>query len=465
MRKEAGTSIKSYFEKNIFKQSLIGFTAMALISVTVTYYLSRYKMTLDLQRSAVAIAEAFRSRILEGDIKAVENQIHKVLGLKNGESAFLLDTQRKHLYRSMTKDKVPLSRCGSDGQTCFDSFTGPGQIFLPIYFDEKKENLFGYLYLTKAVQIDWIYVTLVFSVFSLGYMAILFGLSAVAKGSSIRLASEVEDWSERLKNNPKCRDPLSDAPFTELAPLKNAIEGLTAQIEKYENRAEEKAKLLVLRGIAHDLLSPVSQVQMYLATLEQQISFDEFSTDTIAEIRVSLKKLSMIASQVKTLNESEVSSGTLNLSKSVTAEVEELKKNEIIISKNLQLNLDVKENQVLSSLSNTEVVRILQNLVGNAADASQVGAKINVTVGREGSQSFLTVEDSGHGIPDHLREKVFEPDFTSKPSTGTGLGLFIVKHICEQKQGSIVLKSKRGQGTKITVMVPTNSIERGLHAT
>ena len=211
---------------------------------------------------------------------------------------FLLDKERKHLYHSMLKDDIALAGCDLDGYTCFDGYAGAGRIFLPIYFDEKKENLFGYLYLSKSVQIDWLYVVMVFSVFSLGYLAVLLGLGSVARSSSKRLASEVEEWSQRLKHNPKSRDPLSAAPFAELAPLKNAIEGLTSQIEHFESRAEEKAKMLVLRGIAHDLLSPVSQVQLYLATLEHQVNFDDFAKDTLSEIRSSLQKLSMIASQV-----------------------------------------------------------------------------------------------------------------------------------------------------------------------
>ena len=68
MKKGAVTTIKSYLERSILRQSVIGFTAMALISVTATFFLSRYKMATDLQKSATAAAEAFRSRILEGDI-------------------------------------------------------------------------------------------------------------------------------------------------------------------------------------------------------------------------------------------------------------------------------------------------------------------------------------------------------------------------------------------------------------
>lgn len=465
MIQNQGVSIQSYMERNIFRQSLIGLIAMGLISVSVTYFLSRYKMTADLEKSAQATAEAFRSRIVEGDIKAVEGQIRNVLNLKSGEEIFVLDKARKRLYRSTPTEELLLSGCGPDGYACFVDYTGPGRIFYPIYFDEAKNTLFGYLYLSKSVQIDWLYVFIIFSVFCLGYVAVLLGLNSVARSSSKRLSAELEDWSQRLRLDPKSRDPLSNAPFAELIPLKRAIEGLTTQIEDYENKAEEKAKLLVLRGVAHDLLSPVSQVQMYLATLEHQATFDECASDTISEIKSSLQKLSALASQVKALNEVSMVAETSDLVERVKVEVEELRKSERIRLKDLRLELQISDRSVSSSLSQTEVSRIIQNLVENAADASEPGAEIRVLVGQDGSHSILAVEDSGHGIPEHLLEKVFEPDFTSKPSTGTGLGLFIVKHICEQKEGTVSLQSKRGEGTRITVLIPQLSYKGGMYAT
>lgn len=267
MKPKPITTIKAYLERSILKQSVIGFTAMALISVMVTFSLSRYKMATDLQKSAIAATEAFRSRILEGDIKTAEIQIHSVLGLQNSEEALVLDRDKQHIYRSTSATRNTPKPCEAVGFTCFDGYTGPGRIFLPIYFDERKENLFGYLYLSKSVQIDWLYVVMVFLIFSFGYGAVLLGLGRVARTSSKQLAVEVEEWAKRLRLNPKSQDPLSKAPFAELVPLRDALNGLTSQIERFESQASEKAKVLVLRGIAHDLLSPVSQVQLYMATL------------------------------------------------------------------------------------------------------------------------------------------------------------------------------------------------------
>lgn len=462
MKQRAVTTIKSYLERSILRQSIIGFTAMALISVTATFFLSRYKMATDLQKSATAAAEAFRSRILEGDIKSVENQIHNVLGLREDEDALILNHDRQHIYRSTSIIPNTIRPCDTVGFTCFDSYTGPGRIFFPIYFDERKQILFGYLYLSKSVQIDWLYVVIVFFIFSLGYAAMLLGLAGIARASSKKLAFEVEEWAKRLRINPKSQSPLSRAPFAELVPLRDAIEGLTAQIERYESRASEKAKMMVLRGIAHDLLSPVSQVQLYFATLEQQMKVDPSASDTLEEIKAALRKVSMIASQVKTLNENDQKENFLNLSEAARSEVEALQRHDSLKAKNIRLKLSAAAN-VPAPLSRSEVARILQNLVENAADASLPGTEISVKVDRQGESSILSVTDQGCGIPEHLHRRIFEPDFTSKPATGTGLGLFIVKHICEQRSGSVSVISRQDQGTTITVSVPSEGTERSSH--
>lgn len=465
MKNSPVTTIQAYLERNILKQFLVGLTALAILSLTVTFFLSRHKMASDLQKSAQAAAEAFRSRILDGDIKAVESQIHNVLGLGAGEHAFILDRERRHIYRStadLSKSDA-VEPCNPEGLTCFDGYTGPGRIFFPIFFDAKRESLFGYLYLSKPVPIDWMYVIMVFAAFSLGYATMLFGLSRVARASSRRLSSQIETWAQRLRHDPKSQSPLARVPFAELLPLKEAIEGLTTHIEGYESKASEKAKLLVLRGIAHDLLSPVSQAQLYFATLERQMKVDPPSADTLNEIKSALGKVSLIASQVKTLQGEDESPELLNLSEAATAEVESLRKIEIVQSKDIRLTLAIMQD-VLAPLSRSEVARILQNLVENAADASGVGAEITVRISSQGKTSLLSVEDRGTGIPPHLHQRIFEPDFTSKPSTGTGLGLFIVKHICERRNGEIRVVSTKNQGTTMMVSIPSPMPEGDVHA-
>lgn len=461
-------SVKLYLEKQILKQSLIGFLLMLIISVVITFFLARFKMATDLQDIAASTAKSFRSRILEGDIKASENQISELLQLKPKEEFSILDPNFKRIYRSRTADLDLKSSatnqndknktnqvCPSMGLTCFNGYFGPASILFPIYFDSEKQNLFGYLFIVRQLQFDWVFVLIVFLIFGSGYMVQLFSLGKITKKSLNQLGQEIELWSLRLSGNPKDRTPLSKAPFSELIPLKEAIEGLNTQIEKFENDASQKAKLMVLRGIAHDILEPVSQMQMGLATLEHYLPDQAVTFEIVKDIEKSVSRVAAIANQVKSLNKVSIDNQVTDLGSEVSEVVRSQSQSKEIINKNceIQFTNDLSDS-VNTQLASVEIQRILQNLIQNAVQASAFDSKICVSLRQEGECSVLTVKDNGCGIPFHLQDKVFEPDFTTKENIGTGLGLSIVKHICEQRGCNIQLESEPHCGTQISIVIP-----------
>lgn len=463
-------SVRAYLKKSILRQSAIGFAVMGFISITVSFFLARYKMASDLQEVANAAAKSFRSRILEGDIRSSEAQIHDLLQLKANEDFFILGKDFGRLYKPTLSQEAQVNKCENIGLTCFDGYTGPARIFQPIYFDSNHQNLFGYLYISKRIHIDWIFVIIVFAIFSLGYLTLLFGLSRVTKVSLEKLGNEIEDWALRLKSNPKDAAPLKAVPFAELEPLKESLEGLNAQITKFEKEAGHKAKLTLLRGIAHDILTPVSQLQMNFAVLENQLKLNSDTQELLSEISDSLKRASTIATQVKLLNSDYQNLPCVDLNGIALNEVESLKKVSDISEKSIELNLNSKiKGEFLTPLSQVEVSRILLNLVKNASHASKPGSRIDVEIEKADDNAVITVADYGCGIPFHLQNLVFEPEFTTKPSTGTGLGLSVVKHISEQRGGTVYLDSVPNKGTKITIKVPlmNNQIfnQGGSHAT
>ena len=99
---------------------------------------------------------------------------------------------------------------------------------------------------------------------------------------------------------------------------------------------------------------------------------------------------------------------------------------------------------------------LLENLVQNAIRYNREGGFVQVTVKEQGSHVSVTVEDSGIGIPEDAKDRVFERFYRvdksrSRETGGTGLGLAIVKHIAQIHDAAITLDSTLGKGTKITV--------------
>ena len=107
--------------------------------------------------------------------------------------------------------------------------------------------------------------------------------------------------------------------------------------------------------------------------------------------------------------------------------------------------------------------QLLLNLVVNARDASPEGGAIAVRLRSEGNEAVLEVEDEGHGIPEAIRERIFEPLFTTRGAQrGTGLGLATVQAVVGNAGGSIALWSEEGRGTRFTVRLPrADGLARG----
>jgi signal transduction histidine kinase len=98
--------------------------------------------------------------------------------------------------------------------------------------------------------------------------------------------------------------------------------------------------------------------------------------------------------------------------------------------------------------------RAVLNIVGNAVDAMPDGGELHISAGpREGGGYELVVGDTGVGIPEENRERIFEPYYTTKPS-GLGLGLVLTRKIMEAHGGEIVVDSQPGRGTRIHVLLP-----------
>ena len=108
--------------------------------------------------------------------------------------------------------------------------------------------------------------------------------------------------------------------------------------------------------------------------------------------------------------------------------------------------------------------RILVNLVGNAAKYTPPGGRAIVGLCQTGDEVFVTVADTGIGIPPEALPHLFEefyraPNARSANITGTGLGLAIVKELVERYRGTISVESAVGQGTTFTVIFPAYHLE------
>jgi signal transduction histidine kinase len=97
--------------------------------------------------------------------------------------------------------------------------------------------------------------------------------------------------------------------------------------------------------------------------------------------------------------------------------------------------------------------QLIMNLVLNSVQAMPEGGVLRVRLQEEDGAACLRFEDTGPGIPAGLRERVFEPFFTTREK-GSGLGLTVVRRIVEQHGGSIALGAAETGGTRVDIRLP-----------
>jgi signal transduction histidine kinase len=109
--------------------------------------------------------------------------------------------------------------------------------------------------------------------------------------------------------------------------------------------------------------------------------------------------------------------------------------------------------RVRISLRRGALLQVLLNLVLNALDAARGSVEITAVIGDRGLE--VVVADNGLGVPAELREKIFAPFFTTKPSgEGTGLGLAVSRRLVESAGGTLVCEEHGGGGAAFRVQLP-----------
>lgn len=101
-----------------------------------------------------------------------------------------------------------------------------------------------------------------------------------------------------------------------------------------------------------------------------------------------------------------------------------------------------------------EVREALLNLIQNALDAMKGGGTLGVTVRRDRASAIVEVHDTGHGMSAEVRERAFEPFFSTKGPNGSGLGLAEVYGVIKRHNGRVEIESEVGKGTTVRLVFP-----------
>lgn len=122
----------------------------------------------------------------------------------------------------------------------------------------------------------------------------------------------------------------------------------------------------------------------------------------------------------------------------------------------VEIRYDPPERPIILEADHEQLRQLLLNLMINALDTLPSGGKVEIAVAEAAEAVTITVADSGPGIPEHLRDRIFEP-YVSTKDTGLGLGLAICRRIAETHGGQITADRGPAGGAMFTVRLPKNA--------
>lgn len=210
---------------------------------------------------------------------------------------------------------------------------------------------------------------------------------------------------------------------------------------------------------AHELRTPLSLMRVQL-DLYNSTRHPDNDADTLQTIKMVTEQNGRLSKMVKTLLDmSELQTVGRDDEIMVDALVDEVLADLDPLAQEKNIKLTGKCKNITMVGSDILIYRLVYNLVENAIKYNHSGGQVTVTAYRKEKHVYLSVEDTGNGIPEELRERVFEPFFRvdksrSRELGGVGLGLALVREIVRVHDGSIAVRSNPSGGTVFDVILP-----------
>ena len=208
---------------------------------------------------------------------------------------------------------------------------------------------------------------------------------------------------------------------------------------------------------AHELRTPLSLMQVQL-DLYHSTQHPGSDADTLQMIKMVTEQNDRLSKMVKTLLDmSELQTVGRDEQIIMDALVDEVLEDLEPLAQEKNIKLIGKCKDITMAGSDILIYRLVYNLVENAIKYNHSGGQVTVTAYQKEKHVYLSVEDTGSGIPEELRERVFEPFFRvdksrSRELGGVGLGLALVHEIVRVHDGSITVKASPSGGTIFDVI-------------
>jgi len=205
--------------------------------------------------------------------------------------------------------------------------------------------------------------------------------------------------------------------------------------------------------IGHDIRNPLQAIVNELFIARQ--SMKDYPTENTKE---ALESIHLIQEQTDYI--SKIVSDLQDYARPLNPEYETIKLSDLITSvfqtinipEKITITIDIKEFPEIRT-DPTFIKRVLTNLANNAIQSMPEGGKLTLTAIKTETETVIKVSDTGKGIPEEVKPRIFTPLVTTK-AKGQGLGLAVVKRLVEALNGTVTFESQEGKGTTFIITLP-----------
>lgn len=382
----------------------------------------------------------------------------------NSDFTIIKDTYDMDVGRiSITEEVIDCFK--GNGTVKYDSRNKYIEMTIPIR-DANKENIIGVMLMSVSTNeisssIAFLETRSMMIVGILGILVVI--LSILLSGALVKPIAKVTKSIEDLTDG-FLDGEISVPDYTETELITNAFNRMLARVKTLDDSRQE-----FVSNVSHELKTPLTSMKVLADSLIGQENvpvelYQEFMQDIVNEIDRENHIITDLLNLVK-MDKKDVQLNIDAVNINAWLELTMKRLHPIADKRNIELVLE-SHREVIAEIDEVKLTLAISNLVENAIKYNVQDGWVRVTLNADHKYFYITIQDSGIGIPedsiDHIFERFYRVDKShSTRIEGTGLGLAITRNAIIMHRGTIRVNSVQGEGTTFSIRIPLSYRTKG----
>lgn len=399
---------------------------------------------------------------VESDIEQVAEGYRGRIVLVNNDLKIIKDTYGLEEGKTIISEQVINCYNGGTSSQYIDHENEYVELIMPIVNTSTKEQI-GIMIMnfsTQSIYAIYDSVEQAGNVLSMVVcvLAVIVAFIYARKATRpfARISNLIEHATDGFLN-----ETVSVKSYTEMENISDSVNHLLTRLQKLEDSRQE-----FVSNVSHELKTPITSIKVLSESLMMQEDVPvELYREFMADITEEIERENKIINDLLSLVKLDKTAGELNISQiNINDLLEQILKRLRPIAEKRNIELVFESfRQVTAEVDEVKISLAVNNLIENAIKYNYDDGWVRVSLNADHKYFYVTVADSGVGIPEDVQDSIFERFYRvdkarSRETGGTGLGLSITRNAILMHRGSIKVYSKEKEGATFTIRVPLNFI-------